>query len=165
MTTGRSKLVSAFDDMLDASRSRFNALDRNLGARPHGDAGASSRVTRTPSTSPEPTSTTTPRSIPPGRMRLQARFGDRWRHDVMERRLEGNEAIVLCKVTVDDQVVQTQFGRAAVGGASSRSSAGGVAFSIASPATTGLDREDEAYRLAVEDALEKCSRILQSNPG
>lgn len=40
MTDRRSKLVSAFDDMLEVSRSRFNALDRSFAQSP-GEASRS----------------------------------------------------------------------------------------------------------------------------
>lgn len=160
MTTERSKLGSAFDGMLEASRSRFNALDRNPDRRPDGAGGA-----RPPDPEPAVASPMAVKAAMPGQKLIQARFGDRWRHDIVERRMDGNEAIVLCKLTIDDQVVQTQFGRATVGGgaSSNTASAQGVTFSLGSSQGTAMDREDEAYRLATDDALEKCARLLVSN--
>ena len=96
---------------------------------------------------------------------MQARFGDRWRHDIIERRIEGNEAIVLGKLTLDGQVVRTQFGRATIGGGASSkvASAAGVTFSLGSTAGSALDREDQAFRLAADDALEKSARLFPSD--
>lgn len=69
---------------------------------------------------------------------------------------------MLCKLTVDDGATRSQFGRAAVGGVAgaTKASTGGVAFSLGSKAASTKDAEDEAFRLAVDDALDKCLRLL-----
>ena len=48
---------------------------------------------------------------------MNERYGDGWRYDVIDRRREGNEIIVLCKLVIDEgEVTKAQFGSARVGG-------------------------------------------------
>ena len=86
---------------------------------------------------------------------------------MVEQRREGDEVIVLCKLTIDEpQITKTQFGQARIGdaGAAIRGRAGGISFTARpngpdAPAAGG-DTEAAAYRAATEAALAKCAAML-----
>ena len=97
---------------------------------------------------------------------LQDRYGGGWRHDVIERRREGDEVIVLCRLTVDELAMsKSQFGSARIGDRDAKpvikGQAGGIAFALGSgPGQGAKDTEDAAFNRAVDDALAKCVALF-----
>lgn len=156
----RSGLTSAFDDMLEANRKRFDDLH---------DGAPSPAAAAPPPTPPAPRAAPTAGfGVPSDAVRfLNDRYGHGWRHDVGERRREGDEVIVLCTLRIEETgTTKSQFGRARVGapagGQAITGSAGGVSFSLGAtngPAA-GTDPEEAAYKRAVEAALAKCAAML-----
>ncbi len=151
MTAGRpSEFTSPFDDMLDQSRRQFDDL--------YGGPVAKSPP------SPAPEAKSEHNGVAPQTTRfLDDRYGDRWRYEVVERRREGDEVIVLCRLTVaEGGPSRTQFGRAQVGAEASglSGSAGGVAFTLGTGAAAPGDPEQAAYQRALAAALAKCAELL-----
>ena len=148
-----SGLASAFDAMLSQNRGRFDTmLNRRPESRPAPapPAGLSGPP-------PEPSES---------RRFLNDRYGGGWRHEVVERRREGDEVIVLCRLTVDELATsKTQFGSARIGDGQARpvisGQAGGIAFRLGSGLGQGpKDTEDAAFRRALDDALAKCVALF-----
>ena len=171
-TSDRSRSTAAFDEMLERNQRELDALYSGpvSTSRPPANAEVTPRPT-TPSTTPlysasrqgrgvdEPDSATV--------RNLTERYEDKWHYDVVERRREGYEIIVLCKLSIeDDQISKSQFGSAPIGGAGSTAaaSAGGTSFSFGAASgsrkTPVGDLEDLAYRRAVDAALAKCAAML-----
>ena len=80
---------------------------------------------------------------------LDQHFPDAWRYDIRDRRRQGNEVIVLCRLElIDHKIHKTQFGRAIL------------------PETENGEYRNErqaesvAYQLAVDDALSLCIQYL-----
>ncbi|NKC12789.1 MAG: hypothetical protein GKR94_11490 [Gammaproteobacteria bacterium] len=89
---------------------------------------------------------------------LDARFGKRWRFEIREQRREGDEIIVLGRLSVPDKnLSRSHFGAARMGTASGPSGTSqGVAFSL------GATVRDEraATRAAALAALDNCASML-----
>lgn len=96
--------------------------------------------------------------------RLQARFGNDWRYDIVEQFREGDECIVRCLVTIPSSGVnKSQFGAAHIGGTSVSGAADGVSFSLQvrdAAAQSAQAAEQSAFQQAVEDALTRCEQML-----
>ncbi|MAG96960.1 MAG: hypothetical protein QF797_05725 [Alphaproteobacteria bacterium] len=153
-----SGLTSPFDEMLDQSRRQFDDL-----------YGGSKGAPRPQSPAPQPSaleSQNGQENVPEDTKRfLDDRYGSGWRYEVSERRRDGDEVIVLCRLIVGDgNVSKSQFGSATVGGERSglKGSAGGIAFALGADAapSPGGDPEEAAYRQALTTALEKCAEML-----
>ncbi len=175
MTTNkRTSSTAAFDEMLARNRRELDALYPG----PASTAGAPS-FTDPP---PPPPATEPPATSPPSARRapepdsadsetvrtLNERYGDGWRYDVIDRRREGDEIIVLCKLVIDEgEVTKAQFGSARVGGGGTPTagSAGGMSFSFgtsrsASVPSSPASPEELAYARAVDAALARCAAML-----
>ncbi len=143
--------ASVFDDMLARNRERLDALHpagrtHSSEASPPAAGPARAAVAASEVAGSE------------AARRLNERFGDRWRHEIVEQHRDGDEAIVLCKLTLPDQgIVKTQFGRARIAGAVAGHSAG-LRFTLG-PSSAAQD-EAEAYRRAAAAALAKCVELL-----
>ncbi len=141
--------TSPFDDMLAQSRREFDDL--------FGGSKAPRSVAKARPTEED---------VAPETARfLDDRYGGRWRYEVSQRLREGDEVIVLGKLTVGDgEVSRSQFGRAQVGGQgpAHQGTAGGMAFTLGTgPALSPSgDPEAEAYRQAEAAALAKCAETL-----
>ncbi len=175
----------------------------------------SSPVTRTPSapfrppaaltptappTPPAPPSGTRPAAatllaeVPPrgeGARLLTARFGDKWRHEIIERRLESGEAVVVCRVSVPEEGLgRIHTGRAKIpvstrpgtgrealpiqGAAAIPGTADGIPFTIrveyGSNGRYGNgegggateDTEEAAFQAALGEALLECARSFRN---
>jgi hypothetical protein len=156
MTTGRTDFTSPFDDMLDQSRRQFDDLYGGSGSSPAPSAPLPSALTSRPGQ--EGVAQDTKRF-------LDDRYGDDWRCEINERRRDGDEVIVLCRLIVGDgNVSKSQFGSASVGGERPglKGSAGGIAFALGADAAPGPggDPEEAAYRRALAAALTKCAEML-----
>ena len=173
MTTNeRTRSTAAFDEMLARNRRELDALYPG----PASAAGAPS-ITDPPATEPPATSPPSDRQAPEPDSTdsetvrtLNERYGDGWRYDVIDRRREGDEIIVLCKLVIDEgEVTKAHFGSARVGGSGTPTagSAGGTSFSFgasrsASVPSSPASPEELAYARAVDAALARCAAMLGS---
>jgi hypothetical protein len=158
--TPRPDLSSAFDDMLAQTRKRFDDLYRGGQSRT-GEPVASAR----PFVSRE-LAARRPRAAA-SRLALDShaaqllseRFGSDWRHEITEQKRDGDEAIVLCKLTFGrDNAVRAQFGRARISGVPVAAASGGVRFKIGGSGTEQDERD--AFRRAAEAALMNCVDMI-----
>jgi hypothetical protein len=159
-TTPRPELSSAFDGMLAQTRKRLDDLYR--GGQPRSDAAAAppERFTRrrTTATVTPAASTKLGADSPAGR-RLNERFGSDWRYEVAKETRDGDEAIVLGKLTFGrDNAVRTQFGRAVISGNPVTAASGGVRFKLGGAGTEQDERD--AFRRAAEAALMNCVDLI-----
>ena len=99
--------------------------------------------------------------------RLNERFGEGWSYQVTERRREGDELIVLCRVDIPGKdISKTQFGSAKVLKPGERFTLQGtvdgvpIAIAIGRGAPVNRDPEESAFRRAVDVALAKCADLL-----
>jgi len=154
--TPRPELSSAFDDMLEQTRKRFDDLYRGRQPRPSEPAArARSFVSRavTPRVPRAAAARLDPDS--PAAHRLNERFGSDWRCEITEQKRDGDEAIVLCKLIFGkENAVRTQFGRARISGRPVAVASGGVRFKIGGSGTE--QDESDAFRRAAEAALTNC---------
>ena len=80
---------------------------------------------------------------------LDRHYPGEWRHDVRDRRREGNELVVLCRFELPGYGIRrTQFGLAEIDQPASPSQG------------TEREAEETAYRQAIDDALRWCIRML-----
>ena len=101
--------------------------------------------------------------------RLNERFGDGWDYEIRERRREGDEMIVLCRVTVPEkELSKEQFGRARLRRAGETETiagrANGIPFSMpllrAKPPGAAANPEEEAFKEAAQNALARCVELM-----
>jgi hypothetical protein len=157
-----SQLSSAFDDMLVQSKKRFDDLyDRE---RPVARASFSAAPTRSVQSwdrlgSVGKTSTIRLDPESPAVHRLNERFGDgNWRFEIAEQQRDGDEAIVLCRLTFGKEgAVRTQFGRSTVGPKAVAGASGGLKFRLGAE---GNADERDAFRRATEAALISCAELI-----
>jgi hypothetical protein len=158
--TQRPQLSSVFDDMLVQSKARFDDLYRGGFARSGSEAkpfagrgAAPARAAAAGSAS----SKINPDSAPA--RWLNEHFGADWRYEIATQKREGDEAIVLGKLTFGrDNAIRTQFGRARIGGETLAASSGGVRFRLGS--TGSAQDEGEAFRRAAAAALSNCVDLI-----
>jgi hypothetical protein len=158
----RPQLSSAFDDILTQSRERFDDLYRSGFARD----GSSSAETRPP-TARSVSPARGPTSVGPAKVDLDSaaarwlneNFGAQWRYEIATQKREGDEAIVLGKLTFGrDNAVRTQFGRARIAGDVLAATSAGVRFKLGSGGSPQDERE--AFRRAAEAALANCVDLI-----
>jgi len=155
MNAGRgSGLSSPFDDMLEQTRRQFEALSGGLAPAP----------AESPRTEPRPPAATDLRRSDPVRY-LDDRYGDGWRYEVTDRRREGDEAVVRCRLVIADRdITRTQYGRARIdrtaGGREISGSAGGIAFRARAEGAPPEISLQAAFDRAVSEALTKCAESL-----
>lgn len=187
---------SAFDSLLDTTRKRFEersagtfnrGLERAAGtpilqvlppavpspaARPATDLlppKSSEPSTPPPSSSAVlidgPSKSNRKKSV--AARKLDERFGEGWSYEVTERRREGDEMIVLCRVEIPDKdISKTQFGSAKVLKPGERFTLQGtvdgvpIGIAVGRGAPLKRDPEETAYRRAVDVALAKCAELL-----
>jgi hypothetical protein len=158
----RPQLSSVFDDMLAKSKRSFDDLYRGGLSR----AGESSAQTRPfgarATTTARPAAGSLPAKVDPDSAAahwLNEHFGGNWRYEVATQKREGDEAIVLGKLTFGrDNAVRTQFGRAKITGDAVAASSGGLRFKVGG---AGSDRDErEAFRRAAETALSNCVDLI-----
>jgi hypothetical protein len=129
---------SVFDDLLVQGRKGLDALSRGGPA------------TAAPIVRPDPDSPVT--------RLLNERFGNDWRYEVTERRRDGDEAIVLCKLFLGKEgALRSQFGRAKISEGPIAGAVGGVRFKIVSAGAEQGERD--AFRRATEAALMYCADL------
>lgn len=156
-TQGR-ELSSVFDDMLAQNKKRFDDLygrERGTAAVPPAAASKPVAAQRAPSAAPR--NTPSPRLDPDSAAarRLNERFGNDWRYEIVEQSRDGDEAIVLCRLFLGKEgAVRAQFGRAKISQGPVAGASGDVRFRLGT-AGGGQDERD-AFRLATEAALVNC---------
>jgi hypothetical protein len=159
-STPRLELSSAFDDMLAQSKKRFDDLYRD-GRQPSAETAASAQAF-----AGRATAVRKPRfpgaavgADSPAAHRLNERFGNNWRYDIAEQTRDGDEAIVLGRLTFgQDNAVRTQFGRARISGHAVAAASGGVRFKVGGAGTEQDERD--AFRRAAEAALMNCLDLI-----
>jgi len=166
---------SAFDALMDRTRQRFE--DRSAGTfhRVPDRPADSATLHAVPSPPRESSTRNTAAEAPPTRKRrkseavrrLNERFGEGWSYQVTERRREGNELIVLCRVDIPDKdISKTQFGSAIVLKPGERFTLKGtvdgvpLGIAVGKGAPVTRNPEDSAFRRAVDVALAKCAELL-----
>lgn len=160
--TPRPELSSVFDDMLVQNKKRFEDLYRT--GRPHAGKSAmaattplGARDTRAAASTASPSVGVEPDSA--AARRLRERFGNDWRYEIRDRQRDGDEAIVLCKLTFGKAgAVRTQFGRAKIAQGPVVGAAGGVQFKMGH--ASGEGDEHDAFRRAAEAALMNCVDLI-----
>jgi hypothetical protein len=160
-STPRPKPSSAFDSMLAPTKKRFDDLYRG-GQRQAGEATASTTlfVSRRTATAMRGRAASPKLAADsPAARRLNERCGSDWRFEVAEETRDGDEAIVLGKLTFGrDNAVRTQFGRAQISGNPVAAASGGVRFKIGGSGTEADERD--AFRRAAEAALLNCVDLI-----
>jgi hypothetical protein len=158
----RPELSSVFDDMLSQNKKSFDDLYR--GGRTN--SGKSGRAVAPPFR-PKGTTLPSPAVVPSVQLdpqstaarRLRERFGNDWRYEIKERQREGDEVIVLCKLTFGKAAaVRTQFGRAKISRGPVLGASSGVRFKIGQAGAEG--DENDAFRRATEAALTNCLELI-----
>lgn len=157
---GKSSATSPFDDLLKQSRESFETLA--------GSPGPASKSSRKSSSDFQPPSDKLSQLHEPSNVRqfLDGRYGDRWRHEILERKRERDQIIVLCKLIIEDEdISKSQFGKATIerrsGGVAQRAGkVNGIPFSFTPSEADNDDGEAAAFRRATESALEKCAESL-----
>ncbi len=149
-------LSSAFDEMLSRNRQRLDQLYRRPQPGKTGDAAE-----------PVTPTATRPAALPPGfdpalsvaARQLTERFGADWRFEILSRQRDGDEAIVLGKLTLaKDGTTRMQFGRAKIPGGPVSGSSAGHRFALSGAAITA--DEERGFRRATEAALKNCADQL-----
>jgi hypothetical protein len=157
-----TNLSSAFDGMLTHSKKQFEDLyhgsHRGLGGLGKPAAAMFGGETIAPSIA-RPTASVDGGDDTPAVRRLRERFGSDWHYDIKERHRDGDEAIVLGRLTFGNgRAVRTQFGRAKIPGAAVAGASGGVRFRVGE-GSAARDEQD-AFRRAAEAALANCVDLI-----
>jgi hypothetical protein len=157
--TPRPGLSSAFDDMLAQSKKRFEDLYRS-GRQPSLEATSAPAFPkyRTTATKPRSHSAIVSADSPAVRV-LNERFDGDWHYEIAEQSRDGDEAIVLGRLTFGrDNAVRTQFGRARISGQAVAAASGSVRFKVGGAGTERDERD--AFRRAAEAALMNCVDLI-----
>ena len=157
-----TNLSSVFDGMLTQSKKQLDDLYRGS----HGGLGGLGKSAaamfggeRIAPNVARPTSSVDAKDDSPAARRLRERFGSDWHYDIKERHRDGDEAIVLGRLTFGkDGAVRTQFGRAKIPGAAVAGASGGVRFRVGEG--SGAGDEQDAFRRAAEAALANCVDLI-----
>jgi len=156
------QLSSVFDDMLAQSRQRLEDLYRGGLARPGASSAPAKPFVARTTSAPRAATDSLPGKVDPNSAAarwLNDHFGANWRYEIAVQKREGEEAIVLGKLTFGrENAIRTQFGRAKITGEKVSASSGGLRFKI-SGASSEQD-EREAFRRAAEAALSNCVDLI-----
>lgn len=156
----RPQLSSAFDDLLAKGRKRFDDLyhggqpptgKRVTSPRLFGNREIAAREPSGPSIGPGA-------DLPAAR-RLDERFGHEWHFQITEQTRDGDDAIVLGRLTFGkDNALRTQRGRARISPSPVTGTSGGVRFEAGGFVTEQDERD--AFRRAAETALMNCIELI-----
>jgi hypothetical protein len=156
--TPRPQLSSAFDELLVQGRKRLDDLYH--GGQP-GKRGAPVGFSRDRETAArEPTVTSiVPGADSPAARLLDERFGHDWHFQITEQTRDGDDVIVLGKLTFGkDNALRIQSGRARISPRPVAGTSDGIRFEVGGFATEQEERD--AYRRAAEAALTNCINLL-----
>jgi hypothetical protein len=155
--TRRPQLSSAFDEMLAKTKTRFSELYREDAPRTAALVAPAAAIGRRTPPSGVPRAPSAAGSA--AARLLNERFGEDWRYEVVEETRDGDEAIVLGRLTFGkDGAVRTQFGRAKIAGSSVAGASSGVRFKVGGSGTA--QDEGDAFRRAAEAALMNCIDLI-----
>jgi hypothetical protein len=158
--TPRPQLSSAFDDMLAKSKRGLDDLYRSGFSR-SGGSSVQARPFAAPTTARPAAGPLASRVDPDSAAArwLSEHFGGNWRYEISEQKREGDEAIVLGKLTFGrENAIRTQFGRAKISGDAVAASSGGLRFKVGGAGSEQDERE--AFRRAAEAALSNCVDLI-----
>jgi hypothetical protein len=145
--------------MLAQTKKRFDDLYRGQPQTGEPAAPATTFISRGPTTTRAPVAAPKLGVDSPAARRLNERFGSDWRYEVAEETRDGDEAIVLGRLTFGrDNAVRTQFGRARISGNPVTAASGGVRFKIGGSGSEADERD--AFRRAAEAALMNCVDLI-----
>jgi hypothetical protein len=161
-STSRTGLSSVFDEMVANNKKRFDDLFAGERSRA-GSAPAAHQAAVAAGLKPSGALRAAPPPLDPQSSpavrRLNERFGNDWRYEIADQQRDGDEAIVLCKLTFGkDGSVRTQFGRAQISQGQVAGASGGVQFR--SGALGAQSDENDAFRRATEAALMNCIDLI-----
>jgi len=143
---------SVFDAMLLRNRERLDALLRADRSQSRGDDGGGLTAARGANNELLDVRSSAAAQY------LNARFANRWQFEIVETHRADDEAIVMCKLFVEEHGTKTQFGRATIAAGSLAGRTGTIGFRLelgdVAPA------EQDAYRRAAENALANCVKLL-----
>jgi hypothetical protein len=157
--TPRPQLSSAFDEMLAKTKTRFD--DLYLGGAPRGaeTVAPAGPVGRRVPQAGMPRAASMAAADSAAAQLLNERFGQDWRYEIAEETRDGDEAIVLGRLTFGrHHSVRTQFGRATISGSPVIAASGGVRFKVGGSSTEHDERD--AFRRAAEAALMNCIDLI-----
>jgi hypothetical protein len=158
----QTSLSSVFDGMLTQSKQQLDDLYRGS----HGGVGELAKTAAVifgvENTVPPESRTMPSADFEEGSSaarRLRERFGSDWHYEIKERHRDGDEAIVLGKLTFGkERVIRTQFGRAKIPSAAIAGASNGVQFRIGEGGAARDERD--AFRRAAEAALASCVALI-----
>jgi len=156
------QLSLVFDDMLTKSKRSLDDLYRG-GLSRAGEPSAQARpfAGRTTTTARHAAGSL-PSKVDPDSAAarwLNEHFGGKWRYEISAQKREGDEAIVLGKLTFGrENAIRTQFGRAKISGDAVAASSGGLRFKVGGAGSEQDERE--AFRRAAEAALSNCVDLI-----
>jgi hypothetical protein len=159
----RSDASAVFAEMLAKNKRRFD----DLSARGRSQGNGAPAAVAAPADRPSATALSSregARSLPLDSQsaavrRLNARFGNEWRYEIADQQRDGDEAIVLVKLTVGKEgAIRSQFGRAKISEGSVSGASGDVHFKSGAG---DLERDGgDAFRRAAEAALMNCADLI-----
>lgn len=156
--TPRPQLSSAFDDLLAQGKKRFDDLYN--GGQP-GKHCASARLfdNRQIAARESSVASIEPGADSPAARLLDERFGHDWHFQIAEQTRDGDDVIVVGKLTFGkDNALQTQTGRAKISPSAVAGTSGGVRFVVGGFVTEQQERD--AFRRAAEAALMNCIDVI-----
>jgi hypothetical protein len=154
----RPQLSSAFDEMLAKTKTRFDDLYRGGAPRSAEPVAPARAIGRRTQPADVPRAPSAAADSAAARL-LNERFGQDWRYEIAEETRDGDEAIVLGRLTFGrDNAVRTQFGRAKIAGSSVAGASSGVRFKVGGSRTTQDERD--AFGRAAEAALMNCVDLI-----
>ena len=158
----QANLSSVFDGMLTRSKKQLDDLYRGSGGGVGGPAKTAAALFGGEKAVPAewcPTLSSDFEDDSPAARRLRQRFGSEWHYEIKERHRDGDEAIVLGKLTFGKEGgIRTQFGRAKIPGVPVAGASSGVQFRIGEGG--GARDEQDAFRRAAEAALTSCAALI-----
>jgi hypothetical protein len=158
----RPQLSSVFDDMLAKSKRSFDDLYRGGFSRSGESLGQARPMAARTAAAARPAAGSLPSRVDPDSAAvrwLNEHFGGDWRYEISAQKREGDEAIVLGKLTFGrENAIRTQFGRAEIAGDAVAASSGGVRFKVGGAGSE--QDEHEAFRRAAEAALSNCVDLI-----
>jgi hypothetical protein len=156
----QANALSVFDGMLTRAKKQLDDLYR--GSRGGGPAKTAADIfggENAVAAGSRPTLSADFEDRSSAARRLRDRFGSDWHYEIKERHRDGDEAIVLGKLTFGKEgAIRTQFGRAKMPGAAVAGASSGVQFRIGEGG--GARDEQDAFRRAAEAALASCVALI-----
>src|SRR5262245_39765894 len=114
----RPQRSSAFDDMLAKSKRSFDDLYRGGFSHTGDHSARAKKLAARTTTAARPATGSLPSRVDPDSAAvrwLNEHFGGNWRYEISAQKREGDEAIVLGKLTFGrENAIRTQFGRAKI---------------------------------------------------